>query len=42
DYLWILARTPSIDEASYQDMVSFSQRLGFQTEHLIRAPVSAD
>ena len=42
DYLWILARTPSIDEASYQDMVSFTQRLGFQTEHLIRAPVSAD
>ena len=42
DYLWILARTPSIDEASYQDMVSVSQRLGFQTEHLIRAPVSAD
>ncbi|MGB5053828.1 MAG: lipocalin family protein [Nitrospirales bacterium] len=42
DYLWILARTPSIDEASYQDMVSFSHRLGFQTEHLIRAPFSAD
>ncbi|MCA9422299.1 MAG: lipocalin family protein, partial [Nitrospira sp.] len=42
DYLWILARTPTIDEASYQDMVSFSHRLGFQTEHVIRAPVGAD
>ncbi|MEO8327769.1 MAG: lipocalin family protein [Nitrospirota bacterium] len=40
DYLWILARTPSIDEASYQDMVSFSQRLGFHTDDLIRTPAS--
>ena len=42
DYLWILARTPSLDEATYQEAVAFSHRLGFQTEHLIRAPVSAD
>ena len=38
DYLWILARTPVIDEARYQDAVIFSQGLGFHTEHLIRAP----
>jgi len=36
DYLWILARTPVIDEGSYQDAVTFSQRLGFHTERLIR------
>ncbi|GJL66152.1 MAG: membrane protein [Nitrospirales bacterium] len=36
DYLWILARTPTLDEASYQDAVTFSQRLGFHTERLIR------
>jgi apolipoprotein D and lipocalin family protein len=38
DYLWILARNPVIDEATYQDAVTFSQRLGFHTEQLIRAP----
>jgi len=38
DYLWILARNPALDEASYQDAVTFSQRLGFHTEQLIRAP----
>ncbi len=36
DYLWILARTPTLDEATYQDAVTFSQRLGFPTERLIR------
>lgn len=36
DYLWILARTPTIEEATYQDAVSFSQRLGFDTQRLIR------
>ena len=39
DFLWILARTPMIDEARYQDVVSFSQQLGFSTEDLIRSPV---
>jgi apolipoprotein D and lipocalin family protein len=42
DYLWILARTPTLDEASYQDAVTFSQHLGFHTEHLIRAQISGD
>jgi len=36
DYLWILARTPVLDDANYQDAVAFSQRLGFKTEHQIR------
>ena len=37
EYLWILARTPSLPESTYQDLVAFSQRLGFTTENLIRA-----
>ena len=38
DYLWILARTPTLDESTYQDVVAFSQQLGYETENLIRAP----
>ncbi len=37
EYLWILARTPSLPEDTYQELVSFSQRLGFTTDDLIRA-----
>ena len=37
EYLWILARTPSLPESTYQELVTFSQRLGFTTENLIRA-----
>ena len=37
EYLWILARTAPMDDATYQDLVAFSQRLGSQTERLIRA-----
>ncbi len=42
DYLWILARTPELDESSYQDAVTFSHRLGFSTDQLIRAPAPED
>ena len=38
DYLWILERNSALDEASYQNAVTFSQRLGFHTEQLIRVP----
>ncbi len=37
EYLWILARTPSLPESTYQELVAFSQGLGFTTENLIRA-----
>lgn len=37
EYLWILARTPSLPESTYQELVAFGQRLGFTTESLIRA-----
>lgn len=36
EYLWILARTPNLPESTYQELVAFSQRLGFTTENLIR------
>lgn len=42
DFLWILARTPALDEPRYQDVVSFSQHLGFPTEDLIRSPAATD
>lgn len=37
EYLWILAQPANMDDVIYQDLVAFSQRLGFQTERLIRA-----
>ena len=37
EYLWILARTPSLPESTYQELMAFSQRLGFTTKNLIRA-----
>ena len=36
EFLWILARTPRLDEATYQELVAYSQGLKFQTENLIR------
>lgn len=36
EYLWILSRTPTLDESVYQDLVSFSRQLGFQTDRLMR------
>jgi len=41
EYLWILARTPSLSESTYQELVAFSQRLGFTTENLIRTSPSS-
>ncbi len=36
EYLWILARTQTLLETTYQDLVTFSQRRGYATESLIR------
>jgi apolipoprotein D and lipocalin family protein len=35
-YLWVLARTPALPEARYQELVSLAGKLGFKTEDLIR------
>ena len=34
--LWIMARTPAIDEARYTELVGIARGLGFETEKLIR------
>jgi len=36
DYLWILSRTPKIDEALYQQLLAKMATRGFQTERMIR------
>jgi apolipoprotein D and lipocalin family protein len=40
-YLWILARTPNPDEATYQQLVSTAAAQGFDVKRLQRAPVPA-
>lgn len=37
-YLWILARTPLMEEPLYQELVEIGRQLGFPTERLIRSP----
>ena len=34
--LWIMARTPALDEARYTELVGIARGLGFDTEKLIR------
>ena len=36
-YLWILTRTPQLNEAMYQQLVAKAQRLGFPVPELIKA-----
>ena len=35
-YLWLLSRTPDIDEAAYQRFILLAKQLGFQVSDLIR------
>ena len=36
-YLWILSRTPQLEEALYQKLVANAQQLGFPISDLIKA-----
>ena len=36
EYLWVMARTPAIDEARYAELVGIARGLGFDTDKLIR------
>lgn len=36
DYLWILARTPTLEPAVYDSLVAKAKSLGFETEKLIK------
>ena len=40
-YLWNLARIPTLEEPVYQELVSFRQQFGFQTDRLVRAAPTA-
>lgn len=41
DYLWILSRTPQIDEALYQQLLAKMVARGFKTERMIRTTQGA-
>ena len=38
DYLWILSRTPQLDEQLYQGLLAKMAARGFETERMIRTP----
>lgn len=40
DYVWLMARTPEISEADYQDMVHFTEQLGYDVSKLVKVPQS--
>jgi apolipoprotein D and lipocalin family protein len=41
EYLWILSRTPQLDEATYQRMVAAAATQGFDVARLVKSPVQA-
>jgi apolipoprotein D and lipocalin family protein len=38
DYVWIMARTPTISDQDYDQMVKFVESLGYDMTKLKRAP----
>lgn len=40
-YLWILARTPTLDEPTYQRMVAAATAQGFDVARLVKSPAQA-
>jgi apolipoprotein D and lipocalin family protein len=36
EYMWILSRTPQMDEKTYNDLVQIAKQKGFATENLIK------
>ena len=38
DYVWIMARTPTIPEGDYEELVSFVESLGYNMSELQRVP----
>jgi apolipoprotein D and lipocalin family protein len=40
DYVWIMARSPQISEAKYEELVSFIKGLGYETSELRKVPQS--
>jgi apolipoprotein D and lipocalin family protein len=40
-YLWVLSRSPEMDAATFDSLVSTAARLGFDTARLVRTPQAA-
>ncbi len=40
-YLWILARTPKLDEATYTRLVAAAAAQGFEVDRLVKSPAQA-
>ena len=40
-YLWILSRSPEMDDAGYESLAAAASRLGFDTARLVRTPQSS-
>jgi apolipoprotein D and lipocalin family protein len=38
DYVWLMARTPTISETHYEEMVSYTKFLGYDTSKIVRVP----
>ncbi|MFB2578161.1 MULTISPECIES: lipocalin family protein [unclassified Acinetobacter] len=38
EYLWVLSRTPNLDEQTYQDYVNTAKQQGYDVSKLIRTP----
>lgn len=38
DYLWIMSRSPTIDDRTYQTLVQFSADMGYDTEQILKVP----
>lgn len=38
DYVWIMARTPSISDSDYEQLVSYVESIGYDTSKLERVP----
>lgn len=38
DYLWILSRTPQMDDVVYQDLIQRIQAHGYDTSRIVRTP----
>lgn len=41
DYVWIMARTPTLPEARYQDLVAKVNAMGYDTRKLVKVPQQA-
>ena len=40
DFVWIMARTPTIGDAEYDELVNFVESIGYDTSELQRVPQS--